>query len=127
MSALTIALILVNLLLAFFLFRLIMRIHGLVKRVDELESRMASQQISIHGLTAGAIGVDNRLRGIEDRESAIEHRQESIENLQSQNEAPFGEAIRLVQQGASAQRLVEELGISPSEASLIEMIHGGGH
>ena len=39
--------------------------------------------------------------------------------------ASNSEARRLVQQGASAQRLVEELGLSESEASLIYMIHGG--
>ena len=125
MNLITLSLVAVILILFFFLVQFMMRLHALVNRVNQLEKRLNSQQVSINGLTAGAVGVDNRLRGIEDRESAIEHRQESIENHQSQGEAPFGEAIRLVQQGASTERLVEELGLSQSEASLISMIHGG--
>lgn len=111
--------------LAVLLIVLIFRLRALSSRLTHIEHRQGSQQVSINGLTAGAVGVDNRVRGIEERESAIEHRQESIENQQSQGETPFGEAIRLVQQGATAQRLVEELGLSQSEASLITMIHGG--
>ncbi|KRT58260.1 DUF2802 domain-containing protein, partial [endosymbiont of Ridgeia piscesae] len=36
---------------------------------------------------------------------------------------PYAEAIRLVQQGASAEQLVNELGISGGEADLIVMLH----
>jgi len=125
MNTETLVLLLIIVFLVIFIFRLLLRLQAVNTRVTQLEEKTKSQQVSINGLTAGAIGVDTRLRGIEDRESAIEHRQESIENQQSQNEAPFGEAIRLVQQGASVQRLVEELGLSQSEASLIHMIHGG--
>jgi len=125
MNVVTIILSLVIVLLAFFLIQLLLRLHALNIKVTQLESRLGSQQVSINGLTAGAVGVDNRLRKMQDRESAIEHRQESMENIQSQGESPFGEAIRLVQQGASEQRLMDELGLSQSEASLIAMIHGG--
>ena len=125
MTLLNIAFSIVLALLIYFLIQLLLRIRALNSRVNELESRLASTQVSINGLTAGAVGVDKRLRSMEERESAIEHRQESIENLQSQTGVPYGEAIRLVQQGATAERLVEELGLSESEASLITMIHGG--
>ena len=125
MTIVTLSLIIAVVLLAALLVYFLIRLQAVTARLLQVESRLASQQVSINGLTAGAVGVDNRLRGIEERESAIEHRQESIENQQSQGEAPFGEAIRLVQQGATAQRLVEELGLSQSEASLIHMIHGG--
>ncbi len=125
MTTETLLLFLIIVALVIFIYRLLLRLQALNTRVAQLEEKSRSQQVSINGLTAGAIGVDSRLRGMEDRESALEHRQESIENQQSQNEAPFGEAIRLVQQGASVQRLVEELGISESEAGLIHMIHGG--
>ena len=125
MTLLNIAFSIVLALLIYFLIQLLLRIRALNSRVNELESRLASTQVSINGLTAGAVGVDKRLRSMEERESEIEHRQESIENLQSQTGVPYGEAIRLVQQGATAERLVEELGLSESEASLITMIHGG--
>ena len=125
MNVTNLILILIVIALVVFIYRLLLRLQALNSRVNQIESRAQSQQVSINGLTAGAIGVDNRLRKIEDREAALEHRQESIENMQSQNEAPFGEAIRLVQQGATVERLMEELNLSQSEASLIHMIHGG--
>jgi len=125
MNVTNLILILIVIALVVFIYRLLLRLQALNNRVNQIESRAQSQQVSINGLTAGAIGVDNRLRKIEDREAALEHRQESIENMQSQNEAPFGEAIRLVQQGATVERLMEELNLSQSEASLIHMIHGG--
>lgn len=125
MTIVNLSLTVVVILLAVLLVFVFIRMRSASQRITQIESLLASQQHSINGLTAGAVGVDNRVRGIEERESALEHRQESIENQQSQTEAPFGEAIRLVQQGATAQRLVEELGLSESEASLIHMIHGG--
>ena len=39
---------------------------------------------------------------------------------------PYDEAIRLVRQGATAQRLVEELGLSQGEADLLIILHGRG-
>ena len=125
MSIVTLVLTISVSFLAVMVIFLLFRMQTLQNRLTHVEHRQGSQQVSINGLTAGAVGVDNRLREIEERESAIEHRQESIENQQSQGETPFGEAIRLVQQGATAQRLVDELGLSQSEASLITMIHGG--
>lgn len=127
MTVVTYSLAGVILILAFFLVQLLLRVHSLLQRIEQLESKANSQQVSINGLTAGAVGVDRRLRGIEERESAIVHRQESIESQQAEGGTPFGEAIRLVQQGATAERLIDELGLSPSEASLIAMIHGGGN
>lgn len=50
-----------------------------------------------------------------------------IEALEAQasSERPYGNAIRLVRQGAREARLVDELGLSPIEASLIVRLHGG--
>jgi uncharacterized membrane protein len=39
---------------------------------------------------------------------------------------PYGDAIRLVRQGAREARLIDELGLSPIEAGLIVRLHGGG-
>lgn len=123
MTTILLSMALAILLLAGLLVFLLLRLNQLQNRVQQFEQRQHSQQVSINGLTAGAVGVDTRLRSIEERESAIEHRQESIENRQSHGETPFGEAIRLVQQGATVQQLIDELGLSSSEASLIHMIH----
>ena len=93
------------------------------QRLAELEQRLALQAQSISGLTAGALGMDRRLRRAEASEKLIIDRQEVIESQQSA-EQPYSHAIRLVQQGASARRLVEELSLSESEADLLVRLHG---
>ena len=100
------------------------------RRIGELQAQLATlqqqqllQQQSISGLTAGAVGMDRRLRRSEATEKLLHDRQETIENQQSA-EQPYSHAIRQVQQGATAQRLVEELSLSESEAELIVRLHG---
>ncbi len=93
------------------------------EQVERLQQQLALQQQSITGLTAGAIGMDRRLRRTEATERMISDRQEIIENQQAA-EQPYSHAIRLVQQGASAERLMEELGLSESEATLLVRLHG---
>jgi hypothetical protein len=99
------------------------------KRFSELQAaqqgllaQLQLQQQSISGLTAGAVGMDRRLRRSEATEKVLTERQQTIENQQTA-EQPYGHAIRLVQQGASVQRLVEELALSESEADLIVRLH----
>jgi hypothetical protein len=54
----------------------------------------------------------------------MRHRQENIETHQP-GDRPYGEAIQMVHQGAAKSRLVEELGLSKSEAELLVTLHGG--
>ena len=93
------------------------------ERLAALEQQLTLQQQSISGLTAGAVGMDRRLRRAEATEKMIADRQETIENQQAA-EQPYGHAIRLVQQGATTRRLMEELGLSESEANLLVQLHG---
>ncbi len=92
-------------------------------RLDTLAQRQELAQQSISGLTAGAVGMDRRLRRVEATEKWLSDRQETIENQQAA-EQPYSQAIRLVQQGASVRRLVEELALSESEAELLVRLHG---
>ncbi len=95
----------------------------LQERLDTVAQRQELAQQSISGLTAGALGMDRRLRRVEATEKWLSDRQETIENQQAA-EQPYSQAIRLVQQGASARRLVEELALSESEAELLVRLHG---
>ncbi|BAN69591.1 DUF2802 domain-containing protein [endosymbiont of unidentified scaly snail isolate Monju] len=95
----------------------------LEERLDAVAQRQELAQQSISGLTAGALGMDRRLRRVEATEKWLSDRQETIENQQAA-EQPYSQAIRLVQQGASARRLVEELALSESEAELLVRLHG---
>ena len=102
--------------------RLQKRLDELHTAQQELSGQQLLQQQSISGLTAGAVGMDRRLRRSEATEKLLTERQQTIENQQAA-EQPYGHAIRLVQQGASVQRLVEELALSESEADLIVRLH----
>ena len=99
------------------------RLHAEHERVKRLHQELELVRQSISGLTAGAVGMDRRMRGLEAREKELSERQETYE-IQQSDEQPYGHAIRLVQQGASVRRLVDELDLSESEADLIVRLHG---
>lgn len=86
------------------------------QRVEQLTS-------TVSGLCSAAVGVDKRVIRLEQKGRDLEHRQESFET-QNHSERPYGEAIQLVHRGATVSRLVEELGLSHSEAELVVMLHG---
>jgi len=92
-------------------------------RANDLQRQLELVRQSISGLTAGAVGVDRRLKSLDTRERLLSERQETYE-IQQVDEQPYGQAIRLVQQGASVGRLVSELALSEGEAELIVRLHG---
>ena len=81
------------------------------------------QEQSISGLTAGSAGIDRRLTRLEAAETVLSERQDAFESQQAA-ERPYQQAIRLVREGATSRRLVEELELSESEADLIVRLHG---
>lgn len=91
--------------------------------LQALHQQQTLQQQSISGLTAGAVGMDRRMSRSEAAGRLMDERQQTFENQQAADQ-PYSQAIRLVQQGASERRLVEELGLSESEADLIVRLHG---
>lgn len=99
------------------------RVVLLQAQLAEVKHQQVFQQQSITGLTSGAVGMDRRLNRIEASEKLLHDRQETFENQQSA-EQPYSHAIHMVQQGATAERLMEELALSESEADLIVRLHG---
>ena len=93
------------------------------ERQREHDRQLELVRQSISGLTAGAVGMDRRMMRLEDREKVLAERQETYENQQA-DEQPYGQAIRLVHQGAGVNRLVDELELSESEADLLVRLHG---
>ncbi len=93
------------------------------RRIAAMEGKVQELTSSLNALCAGAVGVDRRVVRLERTNRDLEHRQETLEN-QDIPDRPYGEAIRLVQQGAGARRLIEELEMSPSEAELLVALHG---
>jgi len=99
------------------------RIARLARLLAIREHRQTLQEQSINGLTAGSAGVDQRLARLEAAETVLSERQDAFESQQAA-ERPYQHAIRLVRQGASSRRLIEELELSESEAELIVRLHG---
>lgn len=105
------------------LYRLVLARRADGARLEQLEHRLELLGQSNGALIAGAGGVDRRLRELRQSMRAVSERQENYE-LQQVDEQPYGQAIRLVRQGAAASRLVDELELSESEAELIVRLHG---
>lgn len=101
-----------------------LRMRRFGRQIAVTEEQIHSLTENLNALCSGAVGVDQRVSNLERTGRDLTHRQESMES--QQNDRPYGEAIQLVQQGASANRLVEELGLSHSEAELVVMLHGAG-
>lgn len=93
-------------------------------RITEMTKQIEQLVTTATALCAGAVGVDRRVVKLERNSRDLAHRQESIESQQHTADRPYGEAIQMVQKGAVASRLVDELGLSNSEAELLVMLHG---
>lgn len=95
----------------------------LERQLAALTQRLDIFQQSLHGLTAGAAGVDKRIFHLEEQERLLTERQETLESEHTSDQ-PYAQAIGLVRQGAGVSRLMEELQLSESEAELIFRLHG---
>ena len=85
-------------------------------QVDTLSSNLSA-------LCAGVAGGNKRLNQIEKCNRDLQSRQEHMESHE-QNDGAYGEAIQMVRHGATAARLMDELGLGSNEANLIVMLHG---
>ena len=88
---------------------------------DQAAGTLQAQLAALRGALADAAAADARTQT---RQSELRARVEVLET-QATGDQPYGDAIRLVRQGAREARLVDELGLSPIEASLIVRLHGG--
>ena len=88
---------------------------------DQAAGMLQAQVAALQGALADAAAADARTQT---RQSELRARVEVLET-QATGDQPYGDAIRLVRQGAREARLVDELGLNPIEASLIVRLHGG--
>jgi chromosome segregation ATPase len=79
---------------------------------------------TVGALCSSAVGVDKRVNRLERQGRDLEERQEHIEQQSHTDEPPYTDAIKMVQDGAGPEQLVNELGISRDAADLIIMMHG---
>ncbi len=102
-----------------------MQLRDRDREISRLEQRLEQIQTAFDAMIGAASGSDKRLTLLETRLQEIGHKQDIMQ--ENQNVArPYDEAIRLVRQGASAERLVVELGLTRNEADLLIMLHGSG-
>jgi hypothetical protein len=79
---------------------------------------------TVGALCSSAVGVDRRVNRLERQGRDLEERQDHMEQQTHTDEPPYTDAIRMVQDGAGPEQLVNELGISRDAADLIIMMHG---
>ena len=91
---------------------------------NRLTAELDTLRQDFRALCAGAVGVDKRVFRLEQRGRDLLQRLENFELRYDNPARPYGEAIHSVQKGASADRLIEEYGLTENEAELIVMLHG---
>ena len=106
------------------------RLAQIQARLELLEQRTGDAETAWTALAArldaaaGELTATSATAGdIRARQADLDARVEVLET-QSTSDQPYGDAIRLVRQGARETRLVDELGLSPIEAALIVRLHG---
>ena len=93
------------------------------KETEALARELKSLQGAVNAMLAGAAGSDRRIAAVEDRLHELRRLYEDMQEVQNVSR-PYDDAIRLVRQGATAQRLMDELGLTRSEAELLITLHG---
>jgi hypothetical protein len=115
------------------------------KQQQHFEDRLSQLQTQVNTVSKGAIGVGKRLIEAEQRLAAAMQRQSSLEStLESSLESrqqhqpaisseliPYTMAERMLEQGATADSLIHQCGLSQAEAELMALVHaqsgmGGG-
>lgn len=100
------------------------RMRKLRSEIEVLvRSQATAAEDNLAALCAGAVGIDERFARLEQRQRRLAERQDRIESSQ-ERDRPYGEAIRLVHEGASASELVRSLDLTRNEAELIVSMHG---
>jgi len=95
----------------------------LARRLAAAERALEAARTDLAALCTAAAGTDRRLAGLERAQRRLAERQDRIE-LSHAGERAYDHAIRLVRNGADAERLVRECGLTPGEARLVLMLHG---
>jgi len=92
-------------------------------QLTQAQAQINTLSSNLSALCASVAGGNKRLNQLEQNSRALQVRQDHMET-QEQNDGSYGEAIQMVRHGATAERLVEELGLGSNEANLIVMLHG---
>lgn len=89
----------------------------------EREQEVTELRLKLHAATCVSEYVRKRIPQLEKQISELNDRQGHLE-LNGPDGRPFSHAIRMVQHGATAERLVRSCGLTPGEADLVIRLHG---
>lgn len=107
----------------FWLLFLLVRANSQLKRdYAELARTLARQESDLAGLCSAGVSIDRRLMDHAQRIRACIERIESLSSEKAPH--PYHAAIERIRNGARAQDLVAEYGLTLSEASLLARLHG---
>ncbi len=95
------------------------------RRNQRLGRRILQLEQEVRALSAGSIGVGQRLAGVAQELQAALERQAELEN-RDPGQLPYRQAARLVGLGAGIEDLMESCGLSRGEAELLNLLQGGG-
>jgi hypothetical protein len=90
---------------------------------EALGERLKQLAGLVDALAAGTADAEHRYERLDRDQRDLRRRLDDLEEEQ-RAARPYDEAIRMVRQGATGRRLVEELGISAGEADLLIRLHG---
>ena len=93
-------------------------------KVEELESKIIAMQHDVSALCSSGLGVDERVDGTEKRvRSLIERLEELEDNDSSEHLQEFQNAIKLAQEGASVDEIIDKCHLTADEATLLLRLH----
>ncbi len=110
--------------LGFTIWRLSRALRKLGREHQKLSRLVASQGNDLLGMAAAGVHIDRLLVDQDLRLRECLERLESVQNEQSSGTAYHG-PIERIRNGATAENLVAEFGLSLSEAALLVRLHAG--
>jgi hypothetical protein len=97
--------------------------RAVLQRLHAAEQGRAQMELQLTAFRGAIEALAQALARAEERHALLAERIDAVESA-GEGGQPYGDAIRLVRQGAAETRLVDELGLSPVEAQLIVRLHG---
>lgn len=94
------------------------------REITELRSRVEGNTKDIAGLCSAAVSVDSRLSENGEQLQKIAERVVDFEQYEQQTSQPYHSAIQKIRNGASAEELIKQCGLSRDEAVLLIRLHG---
>jgi hypothetical protein len=91
-------------------------------KMRQQEAMMRRLQSDVHALCAGAINMGNYMSALEQKLRRLTERQDQLD-LRDPMHQTYAHAIRLAQQGADVNDLVENCGLAQGEAELLLRVH----